>query len=392
MADRRWNILLVEDDEDDYVLTRTMLQEARGGVYVLDWRSSYDSGKQAILSNGYDAVLMDYELGPRTGVELTREVTALGCKAPIILLTGRGNYDIDVEAMQVGATDYLSKGEATPSILERAIRYAVSQKQTEEALRAAKEELELRVQERTSEITAKNITLQAEITERKRIEAELAEMQRRLIDRAETERRELAGDLHDGPMQELYGVIFQLETMASDFSAGNGVRAVADIKAKVLEIVGSLRAMSRELRPPALTPYGLEKAIRSHIDSVQQSQPQLRIHLQLEPDGQRLPEAVRIALFRIYQTAIANVIRHARASEAQVRFLLEDGQARLEIEDNGCGFQVPSRWIELARQGHLGLVGALERAEAAGGNLIVDSKPGAGTVIRVIVPRSPEQG
>lgn len=390
MADRRWKILLVEDDEDDFILTRTMLQEARGGVYDLEWMSDYASGKQAILSNQYDAVLMDYELGPRTGVELTREVTEMGCKAPVILLTGRGNYDIDVEAMQVGATDYLSKGEANASILERAIRYAISQKQTEEALRAAKEELEIRVQERTREITAKNITLQAEITERERIEAELAEMQRRLIDRTEAERRELAGDLHDGPMQELYGVIFQLETMIGDFETGNGPRAVADIKAKILEIVGSLRAMSRELRPPALTPYGLEKAIRSHLDSVQQSHPQLKIHVNLEPDGQKLPEAVRIALFRIYQTAIGNVIRHARASEAHVRFLLEDERARLEIEDNGCGFQVPARWIELARQGHLGLVGALERAEASGGSLEVRSHPGKGTLIRVVVPRSME--
>ena len=392
MVDRQWRILLVEDDEDDYLLAKEMLSEARGKKYLLDWVSDYESGKEAIVSIPYDAILMDYELGPQTGIELTREVTALGCKAPIILLTGRGNYDIDIEAMHTGVTDYLSKSEATPSSLERAIRYAIQQKQTEEELRAAKEELETRVQERTRQLTRKNIDLEAEITERKRIEAELAELQRRLIDRTEAERRELARDLHDGPMQELYGLVFQLETVAPSFEAGQGEEAISAMKAKLLQVIQSLRTISRELRPPALAPYGLEKAIRSHAETLQQAHPDLKVLLDLDTDGQALPEAMRMALFRIYQTAIINVIRHARATQAEVHFSVDPGHVRLEIQDNGCGFQVPDRWIELARQGHMGLVGAAERAEAAGGKLQVESQPGKGSLIRVIVPRTEDGG
>ena len=113
MAERQWKILLVEDDEEDYLLTFDMLAESRGIKYHLDWAEDYDRGRQAILSTEYDAILMDYELGPRTGLELTREITSLGCKAPIILLTGRGNLELDMEAMQAGVTDYLSKNEAT---------------------------------------------------------------------------------------------------------------------------------------------------------------------------------------------------------------------------------------------------------------------------------------
>lgn len=387
MANRQWIILLVEDDEDDYILVKEMLAEARGKTPHLEWASNYDEGKQAILTSTYDAILMDYQLGPKTGLDLTREVTSLGCKSPIILLTGRGNYSIDLEAMQTGVNDYLSKSEATPASLERSIRYAILQKQTEEMLRAAKEELETRVQERTRELTAKNKALEAEIKERERVEAELAEVQRLLIDRTEAERRELARDLHDGPMQELYALTYQLEGLQADYEAGEGQQAVAGMKEKLLQVIQSLRMISGELRPPALAPYGLEKAIRSHAESLMQTHPDLSIRLQLDPDRQTLPEPVRMALYRIYQTAITNVIRHAAASEADVRLILEENQIRLEVQDNGCGFKLPHRWIELARQNHLGLVGALERAEAAGGTLKVESAPAKGTLIRVIVPR-----
>lgn len=388
MADRTWKILLVEDDEEDYILAREMLSEARGRKYRLEWASTYDAGKEAILSQNFDAILMDYQLGPQTGLDLTREVTNLGCKAPIILMTGRGSYDIDVEAMRIGVTDYLAKSEASPATLERVIRYAILQKQTEEMLRTAKEELEERVQDRTSELVNKNTALEAEITERKRIEAELAELRSRLFDQTEVERRELARDLHDGPMQELYGLVFQIETLSADFEAGQGAQTAAAMKDKLLQVIHSLRSMSRELRPPALAPYGLEKAIRSHAEYLAQAHPDLNISLYLESDGQLLPESMRMALFRIYQTAITNVIRHARATRAEVNFALNDEQIRLDIRDNGCGFPVPRRWIELARQGHLGLVGAAERAEAAGGSLLVESEPQKGTLVRVIVPRT----
>lgn len=388
MAERQWKILLVEDDEEDYLLTFDMLAESRGIKYHLDWAEDYDRGRQAILSTEYDAILMDYELGPRTGLELTREITSLGCKAPIILLTGRGNLELDMEAMQAGVTDYLSKNEATSASLERTIRYAILQKQTEKALLAAKEELETRVQERTSELMAKNVALEAEIAERMRIEAELAEVQRRLIDRNEAGRIELARDLHDGPMQELYGIIFQLDMLNTENKAENDEPTLESIKEKVLQVIDSLRTTSRELRPPALAPYGLEKAIRSHAETLQQAHPDLKINIQLDSDGQSLPEPVRMSLYRIYQTAVTNVIRHANATTATIRFRIDDQQASLEVQDDGCGFEVPRRWIELARKGHLGLVGAVERAEAAGGRLDVESKPGKGTLIRVTVPRS----
>ena len=212
-------------------------------------------------------------------------------------------------------------------------------------------------------------------------ENELAEVQRRLLDRVEAERRELAREIHDGPMQELYGIIFAIDAlMQSDNPA-------EEIKERLLSVVQSLRTISRDLRPPALTPYGLQKAIQSHLDTLQQSHPELKIVSELMPDGQLLPERVRLALYRIYQVAITNVVRHSQATQVRVALQITRDEVILEIQDNGCGFNVPERWIELARQGHLGLVGAQERAEAIGGSLQVTSEEGQGTLLRVVAPR-----
>jgi DNA-binding response OmpR family regulator len=171
MTERLCKVLLIEDDEDDYILTRETLAEVHGEKFQLTWASTYEAGWDALTSGEYDAVLMDYDLGPHTGLDLTREANLSGCKAPIILLTGRGNYEVDVEAMKAGATDYLAKSEVTPRLLERTIRYSILRKQNEDALLKTKEELEVRVQERTHELSENNIALLAEIQERRRIEA-----------------------------------------------------------------------------------------------------------------------------------------------------------------------------------------------------------------------------
>ena len=383
MAERLWNVLLIEDDEDDFILTREVLSEAQGERFLLEWAPTYEAGRQALQNKNFDAILMDYDLGPQTGLELTREAARIGCKAPIILLTGRGNYEVDMEAMKAGATDYLAKNEVTPRLLERTIRYAIIRKQSEDALRAARDELEMRVQERTHELIRKNNALMNEVQERRRVEGELAEVQRRLMDRTEAERVELARDLHDGPMQDLYGVIFSIDFLIEENSQGKD-----EIKEKMLQVVQALRAISRDLRPPALGPYGLQKALLSHIENIRQNHPELEVHSRLMPDEKLLPERVSLSLYRTYQIAITNVLRHAKASQVTVRFLINTEEVRLEVQDNGQGFRVPRRWVELARKGHLGLVGAVERIEAIGGKLTVESAPGQGTLIRVVIPRT----
>ena len=128
-------ILLVEDDEDDYVLARDLLSEIMDLTVELDWVTTYESGRTAISRDRHDVTLVDYRLGERTGLDLVREAVAEGCKAPIILLTGQNSRALDLQAMKAGAVDYLVKGEITAPLLDRAIRYAIERKEVEERLR-----------------------------------------------------------------------------------------------------------------------------------------------------------------------------------------------------------------------------------------------------------------
>jgi diguanylate cyclase (GGDEF)-like protein/PAS domain S-box-containing protein len=149
MTQPRLRILLVDDDEDDYVLTRSVLIQVYGDRVVLDWVSAYEPARNVLVSGNHDLCLMDYHLGARTGLELLQETTALGCRIPIILLTGNDDRDVDVKAMEAGAADYLVKGQFGERLLERAIRYAmgfaVERQRTLEALRQSEERYALAV-------------------------------------------------------------------------------------------------------------------------------------------------------------------------------------------------------------------------------------------------------
>jgi|GEM_PF-6966766 len=119
-------ILHIDDDEENYLVVRGLLSRLKAGKYVVDWSPSYEDGLLRAGSGEYQVCLVDYRLGERSGVELVREARESGLTVPMILLTGQGNEDVDLEAMQAGATNYLVNGETPPALLERTIRYSVA--------------------------------------------------------------------------------------------------------------------------------------------------------------------------------------------------------------------------------------------------------------------------
>lgn len=119
------HVLLIDDDEDDFVIIRDLIDAARHARYVLSWESTYVAGHAALLSGAYDVCLLDYRLDLGNGIDFVRSVTAEGCTTPIVMLTGRGDDEIDTAAMKAGAADYLVKGEIDTDDLERALRHAI---------------------------------------------------------------------------------------------------------------------------------------------------------------------------------------------------------------------------------------------------------------------------
>jgi len=135
MPDAPVRILLVDDDEDDYVITRNLVSEIRGRRYHLEWVDNYDKAVAAVRRREHDICLLDYRLGSRTGLELLRESKSLNDRLPMILLTGQGDHEIDIEAMKAGAADYLIKGQLDSDKLDRAMRYAIQGQFAKEHLR-----------------------------------------------------------------------------------------------------------------------------------------------------------------------------------------------------------------------------------------------------------------
>jgi len=136
-------VLVVEDHEDDFRYVSFLLGRSGSSTYQLEWASNYSAGQAMVKKGGFDVGLFDYQLGGGTGLDLLREAHAFGCEIPIILLTGNDNPEVDQEASQAGAADYLCKTGLNGTELERAIRYAMRQAAMTAALRQSQQQLEL---------------------------------------------------------------------------------------------------------------------------------------------------------------------------------------------------------------------------------------------------------
>ena len=130
MEDHWINILLIDDDEDDYVLVRDLLTDRAQTDFRVEWVDQYDRGLEKVLENKHDVYLVDYRLGKKNGLDLLQAAIKGGVRSPIIVLTGKGLPEIDLQAMQMGAADYIIKGQVNAMTIERSIRYAINTART----------------------------------------------------------------------------------------------------------------------------------------------------------------------------------------------------------------------------------------------------------------------
>jgi len=241
-----------------------------------------------------------------------------------------------------------------------------------------------------------------DITEQRRVEADLTATRQRLAEQGEATRLLLAQELHDQVVQQLISVSYGLadarrragDDLSPDTPAGAGLAALLGrLRHEVLDLVTRLRHLIGGLRPDGIDDLGLAAALDGYVARLRREagQHQPAIELDLEQTERDIPPAVALGLFRAAQEAVRNALRYASARTISLSLRFGPDMVQLQVADDGSGFQIPPSLSQLARAGHYGLIGIAEQISWAGGRLDVDSRPGYGTRVSVWMPLSVSQ-
>lgn len=201
-----------------------------------------------------------------------------------------------------------------------------------------------------------------------------------VIEAQELERRRLAGDIHDGISQRLVTLSYRLDAAARAVDPETVAEQLAAARELVALTLQEARAAISGLRPPVLDDLGLSGGLASLARSIP------RIPIDVDLAETRVPDHIELALYRIAQECLQNVVKHAEADRARLTFSVDDGVARLEIVDDGKGFDTFEHPLGSDEMGGYGLLSMAERAEIVGGRLHIRSRPGAGTTVTAAIP------
>lgn len=228
-----------------------------------------------------------------------------------------------------------------------------------------------------------------DMTEARRTEERLRALTHRVVEVQESERARVALDLHDHITQLLCGALFRSQALATRLGAQDPdlQREAVKLREMIGQTAHAVERISRELRSSVLAELGLVAALRA-ISTEFTVRTGVAIRLSCVELGARRPD-IELAFYRIFQAALRNVEKHARAHRIAVRLTVQGGVARLSIQDDGIGFNPARRAGGRRGIGGLGLLGMRERATYLGGTLTVESATGGGTEIDVRIPLPP---
>ena len=341
-------VLLIEDNIGFAYLVRDVLTRQHPGRFLVEEAHTLAEGVVILDRGETDLLLLDLGLPDSTRIHTFAAAAAHASRIPIIILTVLDDDDLAMQAMRMGAQDYLVKDQVDKTLLARSIRYAL---------------------------------------ERARAERMLHDLSARLLDLQDEERRRIARELHDTTAQTLSALCMTLSLAdRRGADAASTQSLLVESQALADQALKEVRTLSYLLHPPLLDELGLSGAVRDYADGFAERSG-VRVDLELPSNLGRLPKDVETALFRVMQECLTNIHRHSGSRTASIRLSRTPSGVHLEVRDTGRG--MPEGWeaepgSSLHRLG-VGIAGMRERVRQLGGRLDIRSSA-IGTIITAIVP------
>jgi len=396
MEATRLKTLAIDDQPDNLTTLRAVMQDALPKCILLT-ASNGQQGIDLAIAEDPDMVLLDIVMPVMDGYEVCRRLKADDRTRfiPVVFLTAlRTSSESRIKALEAGAEAFLSKPLNVQELMAE-VRAMAKLKVASLIQRNEKERLASMVAERTGELQQSQLSLlnlmedlKTENEARNRSELRYRQLAQRLETVREDERKRLSRELHDDIGQILTALKIDLIMIVDECSCKDGVKSkMGDMQRLLSDGIQSVHSLCRRLRPGALDDLGLTEALAGLVDDWKQRN-QVECMLCTDINDAGLSDDIKTAVFRMVQEALTNVSRYAHGSKVEINLVADDQILSFSFSDNGCGMEADAE----NKPTSFGLLGMHERIEALGGELRIESKPGAGTRLEGTIPLSRNEG
>lgn len=389
--DKEIKVLMIDDDEEDFFIIEDLFSEIRHHKFSASWVSSYKEGLKLILEKEHDIYLVDYRLGTGNGLELIREVLKNGCDVPLILLTGQNDIEIDNQALDAGASDYLVKGSISANQLERAIRYSIAHAKNIWEIKHLNADLEKKVKMRTLELT--------NALER---EQAINEMKTRFVSFASHElRTPLSAILSSISLIKIYKEPEQEEKRLKHANRiSSSVKNLTEILNDFLSLAQLEKGIFEVERNVINLPDFLGIIVEEMDAIVNKKNQRIKYH----HDGETVIEQPKKILKNILFNLLSNASKYSpEEKEIQLTSSVADNKVSIIVKDHGIGIPIEDQnklFGEFFRAGNvgntqgtgLGLCIVKKYVELLDGNISFISNPNEGTTFTIEFPQVNRMG